>query len=104
MLFMVIEQFRNQDAKSVYRRFQQKGRLLPNGVEFLNSWVAADLGRCFQLMECNDITPLQRWVAEWSDLIEFEIVPVVSGKETAAALAESSAGVEAKARVEKGIS
>jgi uncharacterized protein DUF3303 len=88
MLFMVIENFRNQDAKSVYRRFRDKGRLMPDGLTFVNSWVAADLGRCFQLMECNDITLLQRWVAEWSDLTEFEIVPVVSGKETAAALAE----------------
>jgi Protein of unknown function (DUF3303) len=88
MLFMVIEEFRNQDAKSVYRRFRQKGRLLPEGLEFVNSWVAADLGRCFQLMECSDITLLQQWVAEWSDLIDFEIVPVVPGKETAAALAD----------------
>jgi hypothetical protein len=87
MLFMVIERFRNQDAKSVYRQFQQKGRLLPDGVEFLNSWVAADLGRCFQLMECSELTLLQQWVAEWSDLIDFEIVPVVPGKDTAAALA-----------------
>ena len=87
MLFMVIERFRNQDAKSVYRRFQQKGRLLPDGVEFLNSWVAADLGRCFQLMECSELMLLQQWVAEWSDLIDFEIVPVVPGKDTAAALA-----------------
>ena len=88
MLFMVIEEFRNQDAKSVYRRFHQKGRLLPDGLEFVNSWVAADLGRCFQLMKCGDITLLQQWVAEWSDLTAFEIVPVVPGKETAAALAD----------------
>jgi hypothetical protein len=88
MLFMVIEKFRNQDAKSVYRRFHQKGRLMPDGLEFVNSWVAADLGRCFQLMECTDIALLQQWIAEWSDLIDFEIVPVVPGKETAAALAD----------------
>jgi Protein of unknown function (DUF3303) len=88
MLFMVIEGFRNQDAKSVYRRFRDKGRLVPDGVTFVNSWVAADLGRCFQLMECDDITLLQKWVSEWSDLIDFEIVPVVPGKETAAALAD----------------
>ena len=80
MLFMVIEQFRNQDAKSVYQRFRQKGRLMPDGLEFVNSWVAADLGRCFQLMECGDVTLLQQWVAEWSDLMAFEIVPVVPGK------------------------
>jgi len=86
MLFMVIENYRNQDAKSVYRRFGDKGLLMPDGLTFVSSWVAADLGRCFQLMECGDLTLLQRWVAEWSDLVEFEIVPVVSGKETAAAL------------------
>jgi hypothetical protein len=53
----------------------------------VNSWVQADLSRCFQLMECDDITLLQRWAAEWSDLMSFEIVPVVPGKDTAAALA-----------------
>ena len=88
MLFMVIEQFRNQDAKSIYLRLGQKGRLMPDGLEFVNSWVAADLGRCFQLMECGDVTLLQQWVAEWSDLMAFEIVPVVPGKETAGALAD----------------
>jgi len=88
MLFMVIEEFRDQDAKSVYRRFREKGRLMPEGVTFHNSWVSADLGRCFQLMECDDVTLLQQWVAGWSDLIGFEIVPVVPGKETAAALAD----------------
>jgi hypothetical protein len=87
MLFMVIEEFRDQDAKSVYRRFHEKGRLMPDGLAFVNSWVSADLGRCFQLMECDDITLLQKWIAEWSDLMAFEIVPVVSGKDTAAALA-----------------
>jgi hypothetical protein len=59
---------------------------MPDGLAFVGSWVSADVGRCFQLMECADVTLLQRWVAEWSDLIEFEIVPVVPGKDTAAAL------------------
>ena len=86
MLFMVIEHFRGQDAKSVYRRFREKGRLMPDGITFVDSWVQADLARCFQIMSCDDITLLQRWVAEWSDLVQFEIVPVVQGKETGAAL------------------
>jgi uncharacterized protein DUF3303 len=86
MLFMVIENFRNQDAKAVYRQLRDKGRMVPDGLTFVGSWVSADLGRCFQLMEANDVTLLQRWVAEWSDLIGFEIVPVVAGKETGAAL------------------
>ena len=61
-------------------------RMMPDGVTFVNSWVSADLGRCFQVMECGDVSLLQGWVAQWSDLIEFEIVPVVQGKDTAAYL------------------
>jgi Protein of unknown function (DUF3303) len=86
MLFMVVESFRNQDAKAVYRRFRDKGRQMPEGLAFVGSWVTADLGRCFQLMETDDVALLQRWVAEWSDLVAFEIVPVVQGRETAEAL------------------
>jgi Protein of unknown function (DUF3303) len=87
MLFMVIERFREQNAKAVYARFRDKGRMMPEGLTFVGSWVTADVGRCFQLMECDDVTLLQRWVAEWSELIEFEIVPVVAGKDTGGALA-----------------
>jgi hypothetical protein len=86
MLFMVIETFRNQDAKAIYRRFRDKGRMMPEGLTFVSSHVAADLGRCFQLMETDDITLLQRWVAEWSDLMACEIVPVTPGKDAAGAL------------------
>jgi Protein of unknown function (DUF3303) len=86
MMFMVVETFRNQDAKAIYRRLREKGRMMPVGLKFVSSWVAADLGRCFQLMEADDITLLQRWAADWSDLMAFEIVPVVSGKDTAEAL------------------
>src|SRR5437016_5433718 len=71
MLFMVIETFRGQDAKSVYRRLRDQGRQMPDGLKFVNSWVAADLGRCFQLMEADDVTLFQRWVAEWADLMAF---------------------------------
>jgi hypothetical protein len=86
MLFMVVETFRNQDAKSAYRRFRDKGRMMPDGLTFIGSWTTADLSRCFQLMETDDVTLLQRWVAEWSDLVEFEILPVVQGKDTAETL------------------
>jgi Protein of unknown function (DUF3303) len=84
--FMVIEHFRNQDAKAVYARFKERGRMMPEGLTFVASWVSADLGRCFQVMEAEDVTLLQRWTAEWSDLVEFEIVAVSEGKATAAAL------------------
>ncbi|MGE5200481.1 MAG: DUF3303 domain-containing protein [Acidobacteriota bacterium] len=87
MLFMVVETFRNQNAIAVYRRFKEKGRMMPDGLTFVESWVSADLDRCFQIMECTDATLLQRWAAQWSDLIDFEIVPIAQGKATAAALA-----------------
>ena len=86
MMFMVVETFRDHDAKSIYRRLRDKGRMMPDGLSVVNSWVAADLGRCFQLMETDDVTLLQRWITNWSDLMEFEIVPVVPGKDTAQAL------------------
>ena len=86
MMFMVIEKVRDQDGKAIYHRLRDKGRQMPDGLKFVNSWVSADLGRCFQLMEANDITLFQRWIAEWADLMEFEVVPVVQSRETAIAL------------------
>ena len=86
MLFMVIERFRNQNADAVYYRFREKGRLAPEGLTYVGSWVEASLDRCFQLMECEDVVLLQQWVAKWSDLVSFEIVPLVPGKDTAAAM------------------
>lgn len=86
MRFMVVETFRGQDAKAIYRRLRERGRMMPEGLTFVASYVAADLSRCFQVMDCDDVTLLQRWVAEWSDLMAFEIVPVVAGADTAAAL------------------
>ena len=86
MLFMVVERFKHRDAKAVYRRFRDHGRGTPDGLRYVNSWIEANLDRCFQLMECDDVTLLQRWVAQWADVAAFEIVPVVAGKDTAAAL------------------
>jgi Protein of unknown function (DUF3303) len=86
MLFMVVETFRNQNAKAIYHRLRDKGRMMPEGLAYVNSWIAADVSRCFQLMETDDITLLQRWVAEWSDLMGFEIVPVAPSKDVRQAL------------------
>jgi hypothetical protein len=82
MLFMVIERFKNRDALAVYRRSREQGRLLPEGLKYVGSWVEANFDRCFQLMECDDASLFQQWVARWHDLVEFEIVPVVPSKET----------------------
>ena len=86
MKFMVVETFRGQYAKAIYRRLRERGRMMPEGLEYLSSYVAADFSRCFQLMECDDVTKLQQWVAEWSDIMEFEIIPVTAGKDVADAL------------------
>ena len=86
MLFMVVEKFRNQNAKAVYRRLRDEGRGFPDGLKFVGSWVSADLGRCFQLMETDDVTLFQRWIADWQEVVEFEVVPVVEGKTTREAL------------------
>ena len=87
MLFMVIERFKNRDAKAVYRRFRDQGRGAPDGLRYVQSWIEASFDRCFQVMECDDARLLQQWVAQWSDLIEFEIVPVATSAETREAIA-----------------
>ena len=86
MLFMVVERFRNRDALAVYRRVREGGRGLPEGLTYVDSWVEANLDRCFQLVECDDPRLLQQWVASWGELVEFEIVPVVRSAETREAL------------------
>jgi len=85
VLFMVIERFKDGDAAPVYRRFRERGRMLPEGLRYVDSWVAPDSGRCFQLMECEDARLFAEWTAQWQDLVEFEIVPVVTSKEAAEA-------------------
>jgi hypothetical protein len=86
MLFMVIERFRDGDPVPVYRRFREKGRMLPDGVSYVGSWIEQDLARCFQLMECADVAMLEPWVAAWRDLADFEIVPVITSQEAAKAV------------------
>lgn len=86
MHFMVIERFRNRDARAVYRRLRDAGRGAPDGLTYVASWVEANFDRCFQIMECDDARLLQRWVAFWSDLVEFEIVPVVPSADARATI------------------
>lgn len=87
MLYMVIEHFRNHDAVPVYRRFREQGRMMPEGLKYIDSWTEANFNRCFQLMECDDPRALEQWVARWEDLIDFEVVPVVLSREAVAAIA-----------------
>lgn len=81
MLYIVIEQFKNQDAKAAYRRFREKGRMAPDGLVYLESWVEMNFDRCFQLMECGDPRLLEEWADHWRDLVAFEFVPVRTSKE-----------------------
>ena len=83
MLYMIIEHFKNQDPVPVYRRFRDCGRLAPQGLQYVSSWVDEELNRCFQLMETDDRELLDEWIANWSDIVEFEIYPVISSKEAA---------------------
>lgn len=83
MLYMVIERFRNREAVPVYRRFREKGRMTPEGLDYVESWVEINFARCFQLMECEDARLLEQWATRWKDLVEFEFVPVHRSKEAA---------------------
>ena len=80
MLFMVIERFQDRDPAPVYARLREKGRAMPEGLKYVDSWIEANFDRCFQLMECDDLALLQRWVLQWRDLIQFEIVPISPSK------------------------
>ena len=83
MLYLVIEIFKNQDPVPVYRRFRDRGRLAPEGVRYVSSWVNEDLERCFQLMEADSRQLLDEWIANWNDLVEFEVYPVISSNKAA---------------------
>lgn len=87
MLYMIIEHFKKGDPLPVYRRFRDRGRLAPDGLRYVSSWVTTDFRRCFQVMECDDINDLEAWIANWRDVTDFEIVPVVTSKEAQDALA-----------------
>ena len=78
---MVVEQFENHGPKQVYRRVQEKGRMLPDGLHYVDSWVASDFKRCFQLMKTEDPALFQKWINQWEDLVEFEVFPVISSEE-----------------------
>jgi len=84
---MVIERFRNRDPVPVYRRFREHGRLMPEGLQYVTSWIADDLSRCYQVMECADRRLLDEWMAQWSDLMDFEVLPVLSSAEVQALIA-----------------
>lgn len=81
MLFMVVEHFKDRDPAPVYKRFAEQGRLMPEGLSYVNSWIEVGMDRCFQVMETDDPALLQEWIKNWGDLVDFEVVPVVTSAE-----------------------
>lgn len=90
-LFMVVEHFRNGEAAPVYRRFKEHGRMAPDGLTYVSSWVDENLATCYQLMETADRTLLDEWIQNWKDLVEFEVHPVISSQEAAQRVAKLEA-------------
>ena len=86
MLYMIVESFRGGDPVPVYRRFRDRGRLAPQGLGYVASWVTDDFRRCFQVMECDDPRLLEEWMAAWVDLVEFDVIPVIPSASAAAAI------------------
>ena len=88
MLFMIIERFRDDDMVPIYQRIREEGRMIPDGLTYIDSWVEPNFSRCFQLMECADLRLLQEWILKWRGFgIDFDIVPVVPSAETRDVLA-----------------
>ena len=78
MLYMIIEKFYPDKVKEVYERFEEKGRLMPEGLSYINSWIDADLTTCYQVMETNEEQKIHEWIRHWNDLAHFEVIPVLT--------------------------
>jgi hypothetical protein len=92
VIYMVVEHFKNGDALPVYRRFRESGRLAPEGLVYVTSWVDEQMQRCFQVMEAEDRSLLDEWMARWADLVDFEVYPVITSAEAAARAGDAMAG------------
>jgi hypothetical protein len=84
MLYMVVERFKQGAAPEIYRRFREKGRMMPAGLEYVSSWIDHDLKICWQLMQTENIDLFEQWTRHWDDLMEFEVVPVRTSAEVRA--------------------
>jgi hypothetical protein len=81
MLYMVVERFKDRDPAPIYSRLRDRGRMMPDGLRYVSSWIETNWDRCFQVMECDDPRLLDQWTAQWADLMAFDIVPVVTSQE-----------------------
>ncbi|HJU67505.1 MAG TPA: DUF3303 family protein [Gemmatimonadaceae bacterium] len=85
---MIIERFRNGDPVPVYRRFREQGRLAPDGLRYVASWITLDMTLCYQVMETDDPALIADWTERWCDLADFEVIPVRTSAETQELIAE----------------
>ena len=81
MLYMIIEHFKEGAAQEIYQRFRKSGRMMPEGLEYISSWIDLDFKICCQLMQTDDFALFDQWIASWRDLIDFQIVPVRTSAE-----------------------
>jgi hypothetical protein len=84
MLYMIIEKFHAGKAKAIYERFTEKGRLMPDGVKYIDSWITKDMSRCYQVMEAISEESIHGWISNWNDLSDFEVIPVITSDEAKA--------------------
>ena len=82
-LYMIVEHFKDKDAAAVYRRFRDKGRMAPEGLSYVSSWTDENFEKCYQVMETHDRRLLELWMANWNDLLDFEVHPVLTSNEAA---------------------
>ena len=87
MQFVIVERFHNGDPVPIYRRFRDRGRLVPGGLKYIASWVSQDLTQCYQVMECDNRQLIDEWLARWSDICDFEVIPAMTSAEAVAAVA-----------------
>ena len=78
MLFMIIEKFHPGKVKNLYQRFEEKGRLMPEGVNYINSWIDSKINICYQVMESDSEVKIHKWISNWNDLADFEVIPVIT--------------------------
>jgi hypothetical protein len=81
MHYMIVEKFRAGKLKDVYQRFAERGRMMPEGLRYVNSWITEDLSTCYQVMETDNFQTLEQWMECWNDLVDFEVAPVISSQE-----------------------
>ena len=81
MVFMIIERFHPGKVKDLYKRFDEKGRMLPGGVKYINSWIDTEIRVCYQVMESDAEEKIHSWISQWNDLADFEVIPVLSSAE-----------------------